>query len=42
MWIPKLQVLADLAQLRELEAERVAVQTRLDFYQSRTFAQAGW
>jgi hypothetical protein len=29
------RALTDLAQLRELEAERVAVQTRLDFYQSK-------
>jgi hypothetical protein len=29
------RALADLAQLRELEAERAAAQTRLDFYQSK-------
>jgi hypothetical protein len=29
------RALADLAQLRELEAERAAVRTRLDFYQSK-------
>lgn len=29
------RALSDLAQLRELEAERAAVQTRLEFYQSK-------
>ena len=35
MQMTKLQVRADLAKLRELEAERAAAQTRLDFYRSK-------